>query len=120
MLRRRSSVSSIIDRRDSLLHSIGRCGLALVTGVTLIVLANGCRSKPPDMSEVFTTRTLALGYLQRAQLPEAEAQFKKLIQLVPDDPLGYADLGLTYLQGGRYRDAEAQLDRARKLDPANP
>jgi tetratricopeptide (TPR) repeat protein len=84
------------------------------------VLASGCRSDPPNLDEVFTTRTLALGYLQRGQLPEAEEQFKKLIAMVPDDPLGYADLGLTYLQGERYREAESQLRRARQLDPANP
>lgn len=65
---------------------------------------------------MFATRTLALSYLRRGQLPEAEQQFKKLIDLVPDDRLGYANLGLTYLQAGRYREAEAQLLRARQLD----
>ncbi|MEP7000967.1 MAG: FG-GAP-like repeat-containing protein [bacterium] len=64
-------------------------------------------------------RTLALSYLQRNQLPEAETEFKKLIKAAPDDPLGYADLGLTYLQGGRYPEAEKQLQRARELDPAS-
>ncbi|MGQ0649367.1 MAG: FG-GAP-like repeat-containing protein [Gemmatimonadaceae bacterium] len=68
---------------------------------------------------MFSIRTLALTYLQRGQLQEAEAEFKKLIALVPDDPIGYADLGLTYLQGGRYREAQSQLRRARELDPAN-
>jgi Tfp pilus assembly protein PilF len=62
---------------------------------------------------------LGLSYLHRNQLPEAEAEFKKLTTLAPDDPLGYASLGLTYLQGGRYKDAEKQLRRARELDPAS-
>ena len=83
------------------------------------VLVAGCRSEPVDLDAVFTMRTLGLGYLQRGQLPEAEAEFKKVIDLVPDDPVGHADLGLTYLQGGRYREAEAQLRRARELAPAN-
>ncbi|MGQ0639228.1 MAG: FG-GAP-like repeat-containing protein [Gemmatimonadaceae bacterium] len=89
--------------------------------VVAAAVALGCdgRSKPVDDTEVFTTRTLALGYLRRGQLPEAEEQFKKLIALVPDDRLGYADLGLTYLQGGRYREAETQLRRARELDSTN-
>src|SRR5204862_217800 len=51
------------------------------------------------------------------QLPEAEAQFKKLIELAPNDPLGYTNLGLTYLQAGRFSDDEKQLRRARELDP---
>ena len=62
---------------------------------------------------------LGLSYLQRNQLPEAEAEFKKLTKLAPDDPLGYANLGLTYLQGGRYAEAEKELKRARELDPAS-
>lgn len=62
---------------------------------------------------------LGLSYLQRNQLPEAEAEFKKLTELAPDDPLGYADLGLTYLQAARYEDAEEQLRRARELDPGS-
>jgi hypothetical protein len=62
---------------------------------------------------------LGASYLQRNQLPQAESTFKKLIQLAPDDPLGYANLGLTYLQLGRYDDAEKQLRRARELDPGS-
>ena len=62
---------------------------------------------------------LGLNYLQRNQLPEAEAEFVKLTKLAPDDPLGYTNLGLTYLQAGRYADAEKALQRARELDPAS-
>ena len=62
---------------------------------------------------------LGLSYLQRNQLPEAEVQFKKLIDLAPDDPLGYLNLGLTYLQAGRYADAEKQLRKAHEIEPAN-
>jgi tetratricopeptide (TPR) repeat protein len=62
---------------------------------------------------------LGLTYLQRNQLPEAESEFKKLTDLAPNDPLGYANLGLTYLQAGRYADAEKQLRRARELDPGS-
>lgn len=102
------------------MYSIDGRGLRLLVAIALALAANGCRSKPVDVAEVFSTRTLALAYLQRGQLPEAEAQFKKLIALAPNDRLGYANLGLTYLQGGRYREAEAQLRRARELDPSNP
>src|SRR3954471_24065056 len=62
---------------------------------------------------------LGLSYLQRNQLPQAESTFRKLTDLAPDDPLGYANLGLTYLQAGRYREAEDALKRARELDPAS-
>jgi Flp pilus assembly protein TadD len=90
--------------------------LAAILAATL----TGCRKdKPASVEELFTTRTLATQLLQRGQLAEAEVQLKKLIELAPDDPLGYANLGLTYLQQGRYPEAETQLLRARKLDPAS-
>ena len=79
--------------------------------------AAGCRkTKPASVEDLYATRTLGLGYLQRNQLPEAEAEFKKLTTMAPDDALGYADLGIVYLQGGKLADAEKQLLRARELD----
>jgi len=60
-----------------------------------------------------------LAYLQQNQLPEAEAEFRKVVALAPDQAVGYADLGLVYLREGRYRDAEAQLRRAAAFDSAD-
>ncbi|MBC7674341.1 MAG: VCBS repeat-containing protein, partial [Polaromonas sp.] len=91
----------------------------VVLGSVALATSSACRPKPASVEELYTTRTLGRSYLQRNQLPEAEAEFKKLTKLAPDDPAGYADLGLVYLQAGRYPDAETQLLRARKLDPAS-
>ena len=94
---------------------IGKRGVS-----ALLVIAGAvasCRSEPPPTQEIFATRMQGLAFLQRGQLPEAEAQFKKLVTLAPRQPLGYANLGLIYLQGGRYADAESQLEKASKLDP---
>src|SRR5438477_1136089 len=90
-----------------------------VVAVIVAIAVADCRSKPAPVEELFSTRMLGLSYLQRNQLPEAEIQFKKLIELAPNDPLGYTNLGLTYLQAGRFADAEKQLKRARELDPLN-
>ncbi|HMG71531.1 MAG TPA: FG-GAP-like repeat-containing protein [Gemmatimonadaceae bacterium] len=92
---------------------------AIFLGAGLFAAAATCRSKPASVEDLYTTRMLGLSYLQRNQLPEAEAEFKKLTTLAPDDPLGYANLGLTYLQAARYAEAETQLRRARELDPAS-
>jgi len=72
----------------------------------------GCRPKPVSVEELYTARMLGLSYLQRNQLPEAESAFKKITRLAPDDPLGYANRGLTSPQSGRYVEAEKQLRRA--------
>src|SRR3954454_3792960 len=95
-----------------------RSAAALVAALLMLSMF-ACKKKEASVEELYTTRILGVSYLQRNQLPEAEAEFKKLIDLAPNDPLGYANLGLTYLQAGRLDDAEKQLLRAQKLDPAN-
>lgn len=100
--------------------TIRRVSRALVIALSAGAIASaGCRREKASVEELYTTRMLGIGFLQRNQLPEAEEQFKKLTQLAPDDPLGYADLGLTYLQAGQYKEAEQQLRRARELDPGS-
>ncbi|MGH7603963.1 MAG: FG-GAP-like repeat-containing protein [Gemmatimonadaceae bacterium] len=98
---------------------ISRRSCGLVACGLLLGASTACRKKPASVEDLYTARMLGLSYLQRNQLPEAEGEFKKLTNLAPDDPLGYADLGLTYLQAGRYADAEKQLQRARELDPGS-
>jgi hypothetical protein len=85
----------------------------------LLAATTMCRREQASVEELYTTRMLGVSYLQRNQLAEAETEFKKLTELAPDDPLGYANLGLTYLQAARYEEAERQLRRARELDPAS-
>src|SRR5690242_2267466 len=102
-------------RRDiSRMKAIFRGRMALVA---LAVLAACPRAEQASVEELYTPRMLGLSFLQRNQLVEAESAFTKLARLAPDDPLGFANLGLTYMQAGRYADAEKQLLRARELDP---
>src|SRR5687767_10188665 len=92
----------------------------ILLGCSILTFITACRpEKAASVEELYTSRMLGIGYLQRNQLSEAEAEFKKLTGLAPDDPAGYANLGLTYLQGGRYADAEKQLEKAHDLDPGN-
>ena len=91
-----------------------------------LLLAVACRGAAPGgagdearSDSALTARTWGLAYLQQNQLPRAEAEFKKVVALAPDQALGYANLGLVYLREGRSRDAEVQLRRAAALDSAN-
>jgi hypothetical protein len=100
--------------------------MALIRGIrwallvtVLALAAAGCRGEQADVDELLTLRGQGLLYLQQDLLTEAEEAFERLIELAPDDPLGYANLGLTYLRGGRYPEAEEQLLHAHELDPAN-
>ena len=98
---------------------LGRRYSRVFLAIALALATQSCRSKPASVDDLFTARTLGLTYLQRNQLPEAEVQFKKLVDLAPNDPAGYANLGLTYFQGGRFQEAEERLVRARELDPSS-
>ncbi len=81
----------------------------------------GCKESEADKRkkaiEMMTTQTLGLAYLEEFKLEEAENEFLKMIQLAPDDKLGYANLGLVYLRMGKYKQAEEQLFKASKIDP---
>ena len=98
---------------------LGRRYSRVFLAIALALATQSCRSKPASVDDLFTARTLGLTYLQRNQLPEAEVQFKKLVDLAPNDPAGYANLGLTYFQGGPFQEAEERLVRARELDPSS-
>ena len=85
----------------------------------LAAFALGCHrgreQNPADAGAILTARTLGLAYLEDNRLEDAEAEFKKLIQLAPDEPSGHANLGLVDLRMGRYQDATREINRAVEL-----
>ena len=105
-----------------MMHGLGRL-LVVSLGAAAAALLAGCREDSGDAAarkaEAVIAQSTGLSFLRRDQLPEAEAEFKKVVALAPKDPVGHANLGLTYLRGGRYAEAERELDRARKLAPAS-
>jgi len=98
---------------------MARRARAVFFAAAVAAATTACRTEQASVEDLYTTRMLGLSYLQRNQLAEAESAFKKLTELAPDDPLGYANLGFTYLQAGRYDEAENQLRRARELETTN-
>ena len=93
-------------------------GFALA-GVAVILSFASCRSEPVNPHEALAAHYQGLIFLQRGQLPEAEAQFRRVTELAPRDPAGFANLGLTYLRASRFKEAESALRRARRLDENN-
>ncbi|MCQ1838954.1 FecR domain-containing protein [Neorhizobium galegae] len=61
----------------------------------------------------------AIGNIQAARSAdrEAEAAFKKSIELDPQDPLSHSNLALFYLDIGRIEDAKREIDAALAIDP---
>lgn len=65
-------------------------------------------------------QTLGLAYLEEFKLEEAENEFLKLIDLVPNEKMGHANLGLTYLRMAKYPEAEKELFKAIEIDSKDP
>ena len=96
--------------------------LVLLTFFILVFgILQGCKESAEERRkksvEMMTTQTLGLAYLEEFKLEEAESQFVKLIELSPDDKIGYANLGLVYLRMAKYAEAEEQILMAARLDP---
>src|SRR5438552_17166906 len=92
--------------------------------VGLLLLPAACRGAAPGADQArsdsaLTARTWGLACLQQQQLPRAEAEYRKVVTLAPEQALGYADLGLVYLREGRTREAEAELQLAAALDSSD-
>ena len=100
--------------------------LAQAWAAGMVVLATGAacerRSERREVwgTEILTTRTLGLAYLEENRLDEAGTEFRKLTQLAPDEPLGFANLGLVYLRQANYENAERSIRRALELEPSDP
>ncbi len=101
-----------------------RIKFVLLIWITTQILFFSCKEKKIENKEVYwdmiSIRTLGLAYLEENKLKEAEEEFRKLIELVPEEALGYANLGLVYLRMGKYAEAEAELLRAIEISPKDP
>ena len=88
---------------------------------SLVIVSCGEEVDPAQRAtEIISTRTVGLAYLEENRLPEAAVEFRKLIDLVPDEHLAYANLGLVYLRMNMYPEAEEQLDKALSLESGDP
>ncbi len=94
-----------------------RTPVVILASVLLTACADA--APPADPAELLTVRTVGLAYLEENRLQEAEAEFRRLVEMAPGEPLGYANLGLTYLRQGRLPEAEIEVRRAIELQPSD-
>ena len=92
--------------------------------LALILLYIACEQTTTVSSEIFSKmishRNLGLAYLEEERLNESAEEFKALIQLAHEEPLGHANLGLVYLRmNDQLVNAEQSLNQALKLSPDN-
>ena len=90
-----------------------------------MIINNGCEQEklvPPDtFSKMVSHRNLGLSYLEEERYTDAINEFKSLVQIAQEEPLGHANLGLTYLRmNGELKNSERALNNALELSPNNP
>jgi TolB-like protein/Flp pilus assembly protein TadD len=84
-------------------------------GDAAIARASSLGSDAPDINRLVGT----FAYYAYRDYARAAAAYEKIIQLQPNDPTGYASLGLIQRRQGRWAESLAHLRRAVELDPAN-
>ncbi len=94
----------------------GMLALALAPALWL---ASGCVSGAPDPAAI-PLRNAGVAQLENDQPAQAAATFRKLIDKTPDDPLGYADLGVSLLRQGNSADALRWIGEALRRAPGRP
>ena len=72
-------------------------------------------------SEMISHRNLGLSYLEEERYSDALNEFNMLVNIADEEPLGYANLGLTYMRmSGQLLQSEEWLEKALLLAPDDP
>ena len=69
---------------------------------------------PPEALEL---RNLGLAELENERPPAAEEHYRRLVELLPEEPLGHANLAIALLRRQHLDEGEAAIDRALELAP---
>jgi tetratricopeptide (TPR) repeat protein/tRNA A-37 threonylcarbamoyl transferase component Bud32 len=78
---------------------LGRCYQTLGQGAEAVATLGACIALKPDSPWGYTTRAMALIYLQR--FPEAEWNLNKALQLTPDNRVARLHRGVAYWRQGK-------------------
>jgi len=82
----------------------------LVPGLLVVALALLTLAALPERG--LTLRDLGIAQLENERPADAEKAFADLLKVVPEDPLGYADLAVAALRQQHYPEALAAVDKA--------
>jgi tetratricopeptide (TPR) repeat protein len=113
---------STYERQPSGARAPDAATLLLVAALTLVIAAApGCRRGPRVSDEIYreavTAFYVALAAMQTSQELHARKEFDRFVQLVPEEPAGWANLGLLALRQQQFDEAEQRLTKAAELAP---
>ncbi|HZB25341.1 MAG TPA: FG-GAP-like repeat-containing protein [Vicinamibacterales bacterium] len=88
-----------------------------------LIVSAGCRRGPrvsdTTYRQAVTAFYVALAAMQTSQDLHARKELDRFVQLVPDEPAGWANLGLLLLRQQQFPEALERLARASELAPRN-
>ena len=101
-------------------NSVQRGKVALIMFAALLNGGCGCNNSgsnpsPADYEKIVSTFTVGAVALETGDPDHTLASLTKMTKLAPDEPAGWANLGLYQLRNSQYKEATASLDKAAKL-----
>ncbi len=113
-------MSNPIDRGvDVPRGSFCRMVAGILLGVVLVWGLEGTITAQTPHLKAEQYKNLGVAYLEDNRGVEAERAFRRVIELAPDEALGYANLGIALLRLGELEAAASQLEQARRLVPTD-
>ncbi len=101
--------------------TVMRPRIVLTCVVALAVAAAGCRRSPrvsdATYRQAVTAFYVSLAAMQTSQEQHARTELDRLVQLVPHEPAGWANLGLLLLRQQRVDEAVERMSKAAQLAP---
>ena len=91
--------------------------------ILLLCILLSCTATPPDRAtwvEAISHKNLGLAYMYRNDYDSAVEAFETVARLIPEDPLGNANLAAAHLKRQDPEVARTAVDRALHLDAADP
>ena len=86
--------------------------------VAILTLSLPAGASVPD--QAIELRNMGNAQLENEQPALAEEAFRELIEVLPDDPLGHANLAIALMRQQKFEEAISTVDRALAKSPGNP
>ena len=100
------------------LYRQGQEHLASGRAAQATVALEKAKKQEPDKASI--REALGIAYFRIKRWPEAEAEFRKVLELAPADDYAHYALGRTLRNQGRHDEARTHLKLARSLRPRPP
>tara|TARA_A100001011_G_scaffold400888_1_gene520736 strand:+ start:36410 stop:39862 length:3453 start_codon:yes stop_codon:yes gene_type:complete len=92
--------------------------------ITLILLFTSCSNNElkftqQQIDQLFMSKNLGLAYIEESKLEDAEKEFEKILNINPNEAMGYGNLALIYFRLGQLDKAKFLIKKSENLNDEN-